>query len=216
VEEQPEDAPENYEVVVMKHNSQVIIILILVITIITGCNQDLDNLGGVTTNEKIIQSKDFRVNSDSTELETSVRGTVFLSGEEGVPKHAQIVALVEIDPDDWGGVVFYISDKWHISSITSSYPEDKKEKIPEDYASVWTTPEATKHGWNKMIEIGRDQHRWTPTGGGKGAVVIELDINKETISTSEVFSMTVGVGSKEKDGIRSVHPDYELIEIPIP
>lgn len=200
----------------MKNNLSVIIIMILIITIISGCKQDLDNPEQVTTNEKIIQSKDFHVNSDSTELETSVRGTVFLSGEEGVREHAQIVALVEIDPDDWGGVVFYISDKWHISSITSSYPEDKKEKIPEDYVSVWTTVEETKHGWNKMIEIGRDTSRFTPTGGGKGAVVIELDINKETISTSDVFSMTVGVGSEEKDGIRSVHPDWKLIEIPIP
>jgi hypothetical protein len=200
----------------MKQNLSVIIIIILITTIFSGCNQDLDNPKQVTTNEKIIQSKDFHVNSDSTELETSVKGTVFLSGEEGIPEHAQIVAFVEIDPDDWGGVGIHLSDQWNISSITSSYPEDEKEKIPEDYASVWTTAGETKHGWNKMIEIGRDTHRWTPTGGGKGAVVIELDINKETISTSDVFRMTVGVGSKEKDGIRSVHPDWKLIEIPVP
>lgn len=66
-----------------------------------------------------------------------------------------------------------------------------------------------------MIEIGRDRRGYTPTGGGKGTVVIELDVNKETISTSEVFSIIVGVGCEEKDGIRSIHPDYELIEIPI-
>jgi hypothetical protein len=199
----------------MKQNVLVIIIMILITTVNSGCNQELDS-PDLVTNEKIIQSKDFYVNSESTELETSVRGTVFLSGEEGIPEHAQIVALIEIDPDDWGGVGIHLSDKWNISSITSSYPEDKREKIPKDYVSVWTTDEETKHGWNKMIEIGRDSSRWTPTGGGKGVVVIELDINKETISTSDEFSMTVGVGSKEKDGIRSVHPDWKLIEIPIP
>jgi hypothetical protein len=200
----------------MKHNLSVIIIIILIITICSGCNQDFDKLDEVTTNEKIIQSKEFHVNSDSTELETSVRGTVFLSGEEGIPEHVQIVALIEIDPDDWGGVGINISDKWHISSITSSYPEDKKEKMPENYVSVWTTSVVTKHGWNKIIEIGRDTSRFTPTGGGKGVVVIELDSNRETSTSSDVFSMAVEVGSKEKNGIRSTRPDWKLIEIPLP
>jgi hypothetical protein len=200
----------------MKHNLSAIIIIILIITICSGCNQFKDNVIDVTTNENIIQSKDFYVDSVSTELETSVRGTVFLSGKEGIPENAQIVALIDIDPDDWGGVGISISDKWDISSITSSYPENKKEKIPETYVSVWTTAEVTKHGWNKMIEIGRDTNRFTPTGGGKGVVVIELDINKETNTTPDVFSMTIEVGSKETDGIRSTRPDWKLIEIPLP
>jgi hypothetical protein len=199
----------------MKGHLSVIIIMILITIIFSGCNQELDSPDVVTANEKIIQSKDFYVNSDSTELKTSVRGTVFISGDEGVPEHAQIVALIEIDPDDWGGVGIHLSDKWNISSITSSYPKDKREKIAEDYVSVWTTAEETKHGWNKIIEIGRDTSRYTPTGGGKGTVVIDLDMNKETINPSDVFSMTVGVGSKEKNGIRSIYPDYKLIEIPI-
>jgi hypothetical protein len=199
----------------MKHNLSFSIIMILIATVLRGCNQDRDNFDAVITNEKIIQTKDFYVNSDSTELETSVKGTAFLSGGEGVPEHAQIVAFVEIDPDDWGGVGVNLSDQWNISSITSSYPEGKKEKTPEDYVAIWTTKD-TKKEWNKWIEIGRDTHRWTPTGGGKGTVVIDLEINKETMSPSDVFRMTVGVGSKEKDGIRSVHPDWKLIEIPIP
>jgi hypothetical protein len=113
--------------------------------------------------------------------------------------------------------VAVISDQWNISSIVSSYPENKKEQIPEDYVSLWTTTsEETEHGLNQMIEIGRDTDRWTPTGGGKGTVVIELEKNKETMSASDVFRMTVGVGSKEKEGIRSIHPDWKLVEIPIP
>lgn len=184
-------------------------------SLISGCTKDFDNSNQVITNQKIIQFKDFRVNSESTELGTSVRGTVFLSREEGVAEHAQIVAMIEIDPKDWGGVEIQLTDQWNISSITSSYPEEKKDKTPVDYTSVWTTGGETEHGWNKRIEIGRDTTLWTPTGGGKGTIVIELDINEENKSTSEEFSMTVGVGSKEKDGIKSVHPDWKLIEIPM-
>jgi hypothetical protein len=200
----------------MKDRIFLVIIIILLMSIISGCKQDLDNSNQVITNQKIIKFKDFRVNSESTELETSIRGTVFLSGKEGVPEHAQIVAMIEVDPKDWGGVGIQLTDKWNISSITSSYPEEKKDKTPVDYTSVWTTAGETEHGWNKRIEIGRDTTLWTPTGGGKGTIVIELDINEKNKSNSEVFSMTVGVGSEEKDGIKSIHPDWKLIEIPIP
>jgi hypothetical protein len=186
-----------------------IIIIIVITTIFSGCNQQLDD---VTTNEKIIISKDFYVNSESTELESSVRGTVFLSGAEGAPDHAQIIAFVDIDLKDWGGAVFYIPKNWLISSITSSYPEGENEKTPEDYVTIWSCSE-TEYEWSSMIEIGTDRS-YTPTGAGKGTVIIELDINKETISTSAVFSINIGVGCEEKDGIRSIHPDYEQIEIP--
>jgi hypothetical protein len=200
----------------MKNCIFLVIIIFLLMSIISGCKQDFNNSNQVITNQKIIQFKDFHINSESTELETSVRGTVFLSGEEGVPEHAQIVAMIDIDPKDWGGIGIQLTDQWNISSITSSYPEGKKDKTPVDYTSVWTTGGETEHGWNKRIEIGRDTLLWTPTGGGKGTIVIELDINEDKKNSSEVFSMTVGVGSEEKDGIKSVHPDWKLIEIPIP
>ncbi len=196
----------------MKHYFLVTNILILITTVISGCKQDVK----VPPNNNIIGIKEFHVKSDSTELETSAKGTVFLSGEEGVPELAKIVAFVEIDPDDWGGISIYLSDQWNISSIISSYPEDRKEKIPEYLPAVWTTGAETEHGWNKFIEIGRDRSRSTTTGGGKGTVMIELEINKETMDVSDVFRMGVGVGSKEKDGIRIINPDSKDIEITIP
>lgn len=196
----------------MKRIFSITIIIIAIATIFSGCNQDLE-YNDVETNEKLIYSEDFYVNSKSTDLATSVRGTVFLSGVEGILEHAQIVSMIEIDRDDWGGGVFYIPNKWHISSITSSYTEDENEKIPEDYVAIWT-PDDPEYEWSAMIEIDRD-HSYASTGGGKGTVVIELAINKDGMSTTEVFSFIVGVGCEEKDGARSIHPDYELIEIPI-
>ncbi|WP_139192876.1 hypothetical protein [Anaerobacillus arseniciselenatis] len=165
----------------------------------------------ISQNKNIVEIKDFHVKSDSTELETSARGTVFLSGEKGeVPELAQIVVFVEVDPDDWGGVVIHLSDQWNITSITSSFPNDNNNS-----PSVWTTADTPDHGWNKFIEIGRDRTRYSPTGGGKGTVIIELEINKDTLSTSDVLRMGVAVGSKEKDGVRIANPDSKDIGIPI-
>ncbi|GAA0343768.1 hypothetical protein GCM10008967_37780 [Bacillus carboniphilus] len=193
-----------------------IFIIILLPVGIIGCQKETEKSEQVSINHQIIISKEFQVNSDSTDLNTSVKGTIFLSGEESAVERAQIVAMINIDPEDWGGVMFSIHKNWNISSFTSSYPEDENEENPEDYVSVWTTTEETRHGHNKMIEIGRGHQRWTPTGGGGGTVVIELVRNKESIPTSDVFSLTVGVGSEESDGIKSAHPDWKMIEIPIP
>ena len=196
----------------MKYFLAIIITLTLVTMRLSGCNYIQDNFSNVIINEKIIQSKSFIVNSESTEFETSVRGTVFISGTKGIPEHAQIVAFIEIDPKDLGGVSFYLSDSWHISNITSSIPEDENEKIPEDFVSIFETGSTTVE-WNKEIRIGAGI--FTPIGGGKGTIIIELDANKETMSTSDTFSMLVGVGSEEKNGVRILYPNFEHIEIPI-
>ncbi|MDQ0255574.1 hypothetical protein J2S74_002956 [Evansella vedderi] len=198
----------------MKHFWTLFITIIVLTAILSGCNRVLDDIDDVTINNKIIQYKDFHVKSESTELDTSVRGTVFLYGEE-VPEHAQIIALIEIDPDDWGGVAFYIPEKWNISNVTSSYPEEKNEEKPENYIAIWNT-ESERYELTTMIEIGTGRN-YIPTGGGKGAIIIDLDINKATdISTSDIFNIIVEVGSEEKDGIRSIRPDYEFIEISAP
>lgn len=197
----------------MKNFLAIIITIVVLTTMFSGCNYTQDNNADVVTNEKLIKSKSFKISSDSTDLETSAKGAVFLKGIEGIPEHAQIVALIEIDPEDWGGVSFYISDNWHISSITSNYPEDETENIPEHFVNILRTASTTVE-WNKEIRIGADP-RFIPTGGGKGTVIIELDANKEAISTSDKFSMLIGVGSEVKDGIKIVNPDAERIEIPI-
>lgn len=171
----------------------------------------------VTENENIIQSKSFYVSSESTELETSIRGTIFLSGDNGIPEHAQIVAWVEIDPNDWGGIACYIPKGWRISGITSSYPENEPQKNPADFVGIWYTADADFYPFksNERIEIASD-YSWKPTGGGTGTVVIELYATEEAMNSTEAFSIMVGVGCDEEDGIKSRHPDYEVIEVPIP
>ncbi|WP_202080437.1 hypothetical protein [Caldalkalibacillus salinus] len=155
-------------------------------------------------NEKVDQIRDFSVNTDSTDLNTSVKGTVFIRGEEGIPEHVQIVASIEIDPNDWGGVAFYVPDKWYISNIKSSFTANETQSKPRDYVSTWTTEE---HERNAFIEVGRD------TGGGTGTLVIDIVPDQNVINPSETFNISVSVGSDEKNGTKIVGTDS--ISVPI-
>lgn len=60
------------------------------------------------------------------EFVATEKGPVYIRGDEGVPTYIQIVASIEIGPNDWGGVAFYIPDK----NIISSYPENKPQSKP--------------------------------------------------------------------------------------
>lgn len=160
-------------------------------------------------NESIVQIKSFIVNSDSTELNTSAKGTLFVSGREGMIEHVQIVASIEIDPNDWGGVAFYIPDKWYVSNIKSSYPENKPQSKPVDDVSTWTT--ADDNEWKAWIEVGRDRG-YRATGGGTGTVVIDLVPDKSVNDQTETY-FSVEVGSSAKDGIKVMGTDF--IKIPI-
>lgn len=181
--------------------------------LLIGCHQSNNPADKTTVNEKIIQIKDFSVNSDSTELNTSAKGTMFVKGTEGVPEHIQIIAQIEIDPQDWGGVVFYVPKKWNIANIISSYPEKKAQAIPADYVASWSTA-SEDYKWQKMVEIGTS-HNWRPTGGGTGTVVIDLvPDEKNAIQQSETFDITVAVGSDDKNGKRIAQPDHISIKIP--
>ncbi|WP_304944043.1 hypothetical protein, partial [Vallitalea guaymasensis] len=95
----------------MKSKSSYILISMVIITmaiLLSSCGKSKKASDKIVVNDNIIQTKDFSVNSDSTDLNTSANGTVFIKGSEGTPEGIQIVAHIEVDSDDWGGVVFYI------------------------------------------------------------------------------------------------------------
>ncbi len=188
------------------------IMVLILLTTISCINDHSTNSSDVKPNQNIIQCKGFHVSSESTDLETSVRGTIFLSGSHREPDHAYIVAWVEIDPNDWGGVVFYIPDGWQVSNKTSSYPEGDNNNNPANYITQWNTA-SKEYDHDCMIEIGTN--RSGTIGGGIGSVVIEIDATKQIKSSYKVFSIIVGVGCDEKDGVKIMHPDSELIEVPI-
>lgn len=183
----------------------IIVASVVFLGIIAGENNNPS--GNTKFNENIIRTTGFSVNSGSASVNTSAEGTVFVRGSGEVPESVQIVARILIDPEDWGGIAFYIPDGWHISGITSSYPENKSGAVPDEQIATWSTADPD-HEWNAMIEVGRDRRDlYTPEGGGRGTVVIDLvpEDEKYLLNTSSIM---VAVGSDERDGVMICHPDF--------
>lgn len=135
---------------------------------------------------------------------------MFVKGEHGQFEQIQIVAEIEIDPLDWGGVAF-------ISLIIGRFPvlqaviRNQLTLIPEDYISIWKTS-GKDASWRTMVEVGRDRS-YVPTGGGTGTVMINLIPEQISMSTSESIAIGIEVGSKEENGKRMMGTDS--IEVPL-
>ena len=188
-----------------------ILVLVCLLIPLSACKNSSRN--EIRVNKNIILQRGFNISSDSTELNTSAKGTVFIKEVEGNPEEVQIVASVEIDTNDWGGVTFYITNDWNISNITSSYPENESQMIPADYIETWTTSDPESE-WSKRIEIGRDRN-YVPTIGGTGTIVIDLFLDKELAPKPETFNIMVAVGSDEKEGVKIIETDNTQISIPL-
>jgi hypothetical protein len=176
----------------------------------SGCIEEKKLHDGTKVNADVIQIKDFSIKSISSGLNTSARGTIFIKGAEGISENAQIVALIEIDPSDWGGVAFDIPKGWQIAGIKSSYPENVTSATPEDYISTWTTADPD-YERSTMIEVGRDRG-YALTRGGNGTVVIDL-VRTDASNQPDTAVVLITVGSDEKNGIKICGTDY--IEIPL-
>ncbi|WP_132280166.1 hypothetical protein [Natranaerovirga hydrolytica] len=162
-------------------------------------------------NEGITKSKSFSITSNSTDIETSVKGTVFIKEFDRTIEKIQIVSYIEIDPNDWGGVAFYIPKHLNIKNIVSSYPETEYETTSDDYIAIFKSAKL-EHEWSAFIEIGKDSS-YESAIGGSGMVVIDLIPDKKSTNQLESFNFLVGIGSDEENGIKILHPD--VIEIPI-
>ena len=173
------------------------IIVITAIAIVTVWQFRPSKLYDATANEGIIQIQSFNISSDSVEQKTSAEGTLFVKGKEGMAIEIQVVARIEVDSDDWGGVAFYIPHGWHTTSLKSSFPE-KLGFVPANYTATWTTANADSP-WRSMIEIARDR-TYKPVGGGKGAVMIDIVPDGKANSQLTSFILGVEIGSAEKDG----------------
>jgi hypothetical protein len=181
-------------------------ILLCILIFVSSCGSN------IVVNDDIIQLKGFSVSADSSAMMTSAKGTAYVRGKDK-PKSVQIIASIQIDPNDWGGVSFSFTDGWSIVGITSSYPEKDTQTVPTDYVVMWTTVDSEEE-WNKLVEIGRDRS-YVPTGGGTGTVVIDLLPDKNTSQNNETFRCLVGVGAHEKNGMKIMNPDYITVELPL-
>ena len=125
-------------------------------------------------NEGVVNYKDFYVSSNSTELKTSARGTIFVEKDQSNNYKAQIVAWVEVDPMDWGGVSFTIPFGWEATNLIGSYPDLANTSwmsAPVDQCPALY--EQDSRWWDQWIRIG-SQISWITSNGGNGSVIIEL------------------------------------------
>jgi len=188
------------------HYKSRIFILIGMLFLLIGCKQDASEQ--ISENENLLKTKGFKVNSESTDLKTSVNGTIFFSGKNE-PEYARVVATMEIDPKDWGGIAFHVPNNWGIKSITSSYPEETEEEKPKHNVATWTTKDKNAE-WQKRVVVGKMLSNFEE-GGGKGSIVIELE--PQNPENYDEFNMLVAVGSKEEHGTRFVRPDSKRVEV---
>jgi hypothetical protein len=173
---------------------------------LAGFSCSNNNVSTINTNEGVINSKDFYVSSNSTALKTSARGTIFVEKDKSNNYKAQIVAWVEVDPMDWGGVEFDIPFGWEITNITSSYPNSSNN------IDKFETFDQVSSKWNQFVDIGRAWNYDVPSGGGNGSVIIELAAYPKGQKPSKALKIMAGVGS---NGSQFLYPDYETIEVPI-
>jgi hypothetical protein len=163
----------------------------------------------IQPNEGVVSFKDFYVSSNSTNLNTFARGTIFVEKDESDNYTAQIVAWIDIDPMDWGGISFTLPFGWEVAKITCSYPDTSANIV------TWESSNDDFDKWHQIVEIATS-HVESPSGGGSGSIVIELATSPKGQEPSKALEIMVGVGS---DGNASTYyglwPDFETVEVPI-
>ena len=98
--------------------------LITTLLFIASCDKN-SQTDYIEPNRNLISYKDFLVTTENsdTDINTSTKGTVFICGDKSNPedRHIRIVAWVDIDSKDFGGIWFGVKG-WKVSELISSYP----------------------------------------------------------------------------------------------
>jgi hypothetical protein len=192
---------------IVKYSAALFLLLLLGIGSISCSSHNDDD---IFANVNVINYKDFFLSAESLGLTSSIRGTIFIKGDVNQPnqRHAQISAWIELDPQDWGGVGFYLKEGsgWEVTSVTTDYPQGYP--VPETETFVFTSD------WNRSVAIGR-QWPWRERKnhpGGKGSFIMELDPDHTKKDLPEDFTIGISIGSKY-DYI--VGPVNETVQVPL-
>ncbi|MFO8010147.1 MAG: hypothetical protein R6U89_04965 [Dehalococcoidia bacterium] len=192
-----------------------VVLMVLAVTIVS-CNNHNSMLDYKPVNETVVSFKDFCIRSETTGLETIARGTIYVKGDKNDRNstHVEIIAWVEVDPDDWGGVSFSIPWGWQVKSIVSSCTEHNDHDDPNKYISRWDTADRGSE-WHQIVEIGRSHTFNSVAGDCNGSVIIELEAIPSESKASDLIAILVGVGSDERNGTKILHPDCKMVEVPL-
>ena len=197
----------------MKHKSAVscflsLLVFLALVSGATSCNNNDDTQGDLT-NRGVINTQNFSLDTESVGLETQVHGSIFVIGgsEEPEDLRLRIVAWLEIDPDDFGGVSFSFPRGWEVSDIVSDYPQGAEN--PQYYVSCWQTTD-TDEEWPLMMQIGHSKFDSAIAGGGQGALIFELKPDPSLQEIPESLGILAGAGSR---GEYTVYPCYQIFNI---
>jgi len=194
------------------------ILILILIPSAVSCGEHDGSIQSIPQNTVVINSENFYVRSDSTDLDTFTRGTVFVKKDDSDNYYVQIAAWIEIDRLDRGGVIFAFPFGWEVTSITSNYSDYRRNHNPEDYIE-------TRHGDDYLFdELGT---RITvgcslppgnsPSGGGAGSIVIELQKTSSELNPYPGgFETSIAVGYKETEYYNVLYSDHERIELSLP
>jgi hypothetical protein len=178
--------------------------LITTLLFIASCDEN-NQMEYIEPNRNLISYGDFMVTTDNsdTDINTSTRGTVFIYGDKRVPedRHIRIVAWVDIDIKDFGGIWFGVKG-FKVSEIMSSYPLANNEII-------------VSHAEGAQVSIG--QHF---LGGGRyercqGTVIIDMDINMSLEEISEYLELGIAAGYEKIDEGMWVPITSDTIMLPL-
>jgi len=182
--------------------------ILLFSLMLVSCHNPI--IPGYSSNNDVINYKEFYLSAANVSLDTCVRGTIFVRGDMEKPedRRVQITAWVEIDAADWGGIGFGIPQGWEVTGITSDYPQGNPK--PESYITTLHT--ASDEAFDTFVHIGATKYGAPEVQGGEGSVIIELVPKDKKQELPESFKTIIGIGSKY-DYI--FHPVYETYEVPL-
>lgn len=160
---------------------------------------------------RIAGSAQFEVKAD--ERKTSAKGTIEVFEKEHGFLGIRIQADLEIGPNDFGGVAFYLPAGCALEDVSCTYPETDGEAGSDPPVNVWSTASDLEK-YTAMIEIGRSRGA-TPGGGGTGMVTIEASYPRESSDPVSSLAFAVECGAEEKDGYVIMGVEYSEIIVEI-
>jgi hypothetical protein len=191
-----------------------LIVLLILISTLSCSNQNYTSYDG--KNRNVIRSQNFSVNTESIGLSTSVKGTVFIkqNPEESDNSYVQIVAWVEKDPKDWGGIGF-ITRGWKVIDADSSFGNYR-----DGYLDILLLSESQDISWisvgNYYLGEGSKYADFSHNEGEnmKGSVIINMERIKG-FEQVDNFELSVKAGSQGEVIKARYWPVKETISIPL-
>jgi hypothetical protein len=145
-------------------------------------------------NVNVLHCQDFYLDTKTVDLATYTQGTIFVTRDEAHPTipHLQIVAWMEIDSRDFGGIQFKIPIGWKLTNLVTDYPQSGED--PALHITTWYGPEGEDY-YRILINIGGVWSIYDEVKGGKGMIVINIEPSGYLSELPDSLELNIGAGS---------------------